>query len=69
MTLREHFIDRGVQQGVQKGVQQGAASTTRHIVLNMLKKGFTDNQICDCAEISISELEALKHDHEYSELD
>ena len=48
VTLREHFIDRGVQQGMH------------HVVLNMLKKGFTDNQICDCAEISIDELEALK---------
>ena len=55
MTLREHFEQR-VQQGMQQGMQQGKYYVAR----NMLKKDFTDQQICDCAEISMSELHALR---------
>ena len=56
MTLREHFIERGVQQGLE----QGTANTLRKVVFSMLKNGLSDEQIVLYTEMSDSDLEFLK---------
>jgi hypothetical protein len=43
----------GVQQGVQQGLKQGVQQRNREIVLTMLKKGKTCEEISDLTDIPL----------------
>lgn len=42
--------NQGISQGLSQGISQGAADKTRTIVLNMLARGMSDEDICAIAE-------------------
>lgn len=53
-------IAQGIAQGITQGIEKGSREKTRMIVQNMLKRGFSDKEICEltgCTADFISELQ------------
>jgi predicted transposase/invertase (TIGR01784 family) len=49
----EDIRNMGIQQGMQQGVQQGKQKGIQEIVLTMLKKGKTCEEISDLTDIPL----------------
>jgi len=67
MTLSERYeeqIKMSAQQamieGRLEGKLEGIEDNTRRVAINMLKMGMNEQQICQCTDIPIDKLDAIK---------
>jgi len=63
MTLSERYeeqIKMSAQQAMIKGKLEGIEDNTRRVAINMLKMGMNEQQICQCTDIPIDKLDAIK---------
>ena len=56
----EQGIKQGIKQGVEQGMDQGTKQTNHQVIRNMLRDGYTDQQIIKIVGISLKTLESLK---------
>ena len=56
---RRESKEEGLAEGFQKGEQKGKLEERKQLALNMKSKGFDDNTIAQCLNISIDELKKL----------
>jgi len=57
--LRKEGFEKGIQQGVQQGLQQGVEKT----IINMLKFGFSENDIAKATGITLERIQELKKEN------
>ena len=57
--LRKEGFEKGIQQGVQQGLQQGVEKT----IINMLKFGFSENDIAKATGITLDRIQELKKEN------
>ncbi len=50
----------GIAQGKKSGRIQGAREKTKTIVRNMLKRGFSDEEICALAECTVEFIDSIR---------
>lgn len=53
-------IETGIQRGIQTGIQTGIDDKTRNVVINMLKRGMSDEDIIAIAECTQELIDELK---------
>ena len=53
-------IQTGIQRGIQTGIQTGMDDKTRNVVMNMLKRGMTDEDIIAIAECTQELIDELR---------
>ena len=56
MTVAQQWQQMGVKQGIDQGTKQ----TNQQVIRNMLRDGYTDQQIIKIVGISLKTLESLK---------
>lgn len=57
---RKQGISQGISQGINQGFSRGATDKTRTIVLNMLTRGMSDEDICAIAECTPEFINAVR---------
>ena len=57
---REAGMQAGIQRGIQTGIQTGIDDKTRNVVINMLKRGMSDEDIIAIAECTQELIDELK---------
>lgn len=54
--LIEQGIEKGIEQGIEKGIEQGL----KEIAVNMISKGYSDEQIVEITNLSIKRIQILR---------
>ena len=58
-------ISQGLSQGISQGISQGVADKTRTVVLNMLARGMSDEDICAIAECTAEFIHTVRMESNY----
>jgi hypothetical protein len=58
--IRNIGVQQGVQLGVQQGLKQGVQQRNREIILTMLKKGKTCEEISDLTDIPLETVNLIQ---------
>lgn len=58
--IKEECYTKGVTQGITQGIEKGSIEKTRTIVRNMLKRGFSKEEICELTECTATFVEGLQ---------
>jgi len=53
---RIRLIEQGIEQGIEKGIEQGL----KEIAVNMITKGYSDEQIKEITNLSIKRIQILR---------
>jgi hypothetical protein len=56
----ERAMERGIERGIERGMEQGIERRNREVVINMLRKNFSDDVIADVAEVSPEYVQKIK---------
>lgn len=67
-TGRKQGISQGLSQGISQGISQGAADKTRTVVLNMLARGMSDEDICAIAECTAEFIHTVRMEGKYKQV-
>ena len=59
---------QGISQGLSQGISQGAADKTRTVVLNMLARGMSDEDICAIAECTAEFIHTTRMQGNYEQV-
>lgn len=58
--LKAEYIAEGREEGREVGNAEGLLEKTKKVVRNMLKRGFSDREICELAECSVELIDSLR---------
>jgi predicted transposase/invertase (TIGR01784 family) len=58
----EQGIEQGLEQGIEQGIEQGLEQGLMNTALNMISKGYSDEQIAEITHLSISRIQALREE-------
>jgi predicted transposase/invertase (TIGR01784 family) len=50
------FFDQGMEQGIEQGLEQGLVRTA----MNMIRKGYSDNEIAEVTSLTVSRVQSLR---------
>lgn len=67
-TGRKQGISQGLSQGISQGISQGATDKTRTVVLNMLARGMSDEDICAIAECTAEFIHTARMQGNYEQV-
>lgn len=56
----EELRMKEIQEGIQKGIEKGIEKTNMKTALNMIEKGYSDEQIAEITNLSIKRIQALR---------
>lgn len=54
-------LEKGREAGIKEGIEKGIERRDREIVLRMLAKGFTVDDVCEATGLDEQRIEALRH--------
>ena len=60
---RIRLIEQGKEQGIKQGKEQGIKQGHKEIVMNMINKGYSDEQIKEITNLSIKRIQILRKEH------
>jgi predicted transposase YdaD len=60
--LRMKLIEQGREQGREEGREQGIEQGLRKIALNMIARGYSDEQIVEITNLSVKRIQALREE-------
>lgn len=63
MTLAEMLRREGFEDGVEKGIERGVEEERRDIALRLLRENVNLDFICKITELSLQQIQNLKHVH------
>lgn len=58
--LKAEYIAEGREEGLAVGSAEGLLEKTKKVVRNMLKRGFSDRDICELAECSVELIDSVR---------
>ncbi len=53
-------MEKGIQEGIEKGIQEGIKETTNKIIIEMLKRKISPEEIADITEVTIEEIKIIE---------
>ncbi len=56
----EEYRSRLIEQGIEKGIEQGIEQGLKEIAVNMINKGYSDEQIVEITNLSIKRIQVLR---------
>ena len=59
-NLSEVILEDGLREGLEKGLEKGRKTERRNIILNMLKKKASYEQISDFLDLPIDEIKKIE---------
>jgi len=59
----EQGIEKGIEQGIEQGIEKGIEQGLKEIAVNMITKGYSDEQIKEITNLSIKRIQILRKEH------
>ena len=56
----EQGIEKGIEQGIEQGIEKGIEQGLKEIAVNMITKGYSDEQIKEITNLSIKRIQILR---------
>jgi len=60
MTTAERLIQQGIEKGMEKGLKKGILNGKKETALNMLRRGYSREDIADITGLPVEEIDKLK---------
>lgn len=62
LDAQEKGMKQGFEKGIEKGIEEGIEQRTKEIVMNMLQKNYSYEQIMDITKLNIDEIQNIEKD-------
>ena len=56
----EQGIEKGIEKGIEQGIEKGIEKGLKEIAVNMITKGYSDEQIAEITNLSIKRIQVLR---------
>ena len=56
----EKGIEKGIEQGIEKGRGEGISEKNHTATIRMIRKGYTDAEICDVLEVAVEYVKTIR---------
>ena len=56
----EKGMEKGIEQGIEKGRGEGISEKNRAATIRMIRKGYTDAEICDVQEVTMDYVKSVR---------
>ncbi|MBW8348760.1 hypothetical protein K0H71_04745 [Bacillus sp. IITD106] len=60
LKLPNSYYEKGLKQGIKQGVEKGREQGIINMVYKMLEKGFSEDEIAELSNLSLSRIKEMK---------
>ena len=57
---RTRLIEQGIEKGIEQGIEEGIEQGLKEIAVNLITKGYSDEQIVEITNLSIKRIQVLR---------